>query len=33
MLGVDYRITNHFAIGVSGIYAHTWTAKASTQLW
>ena len=26
MLGVDYRITDHFAIGVSGSYAHTWTA-------
>jgi len=25
MLGVDYRITDHFAIGVSGIYVHTWT--------
>jgi len=25
MLGVDYRITDHFAIGLSGIYAHTWT--------
>ncbi len=25
MLGVDYRITDHFAIGVSGGYAHTWT--------
>ena len=25
MLGVDYRITDHFAIGLSGIYSHTWT--------
>lgn len=24
-LGIDYRITNHLAIGLFGSYAHTWT--------
>jgi outer membrane autotransporter protein len=25
-LGLDYRVTDHFAIGVVGDYSHTWTA-------
>jgi outer membrane autotransporter protein len=25
-LGLDYRVTDHFAIGVMGDYSHTWTA-------
>jgi outer membrane autotransporter protein len=24
-LGIDYRITEHLAVGVMGNYAHTWT--------
>ena len=25
-VGVDYRITDYLAIGLSGTYAHTWTS-------
>jgi hypothetical protein len=24
-LGIDYRLTSHFAVGLMGSYAHTWT--------